>query len=285
MEAFPSPDYMDRLKIVKTPLLFWLFLFSCSGLEKSESDQAKRENAKAECIYRKAEEKLFTFPEPKHRERELYPWEDPDGTLYPKIIKEFFRCKGTLSNPCQINEGRPLYDCEGFEKHSLPIYNDQEFIYPILPDLLNFIQRKTKKRVVITCGHRCPVHNVYSDPGKANQTSKHLIGAEVDFYVQGLEDRPMEVIEALLQFYKQTPAYRGVIDYENFYRYRAEGDIAVLAWYNKEICIKLYQKHEGRDFDNRHPFAYICIQVRYDRDRREAVSYTWTRAHLGYHRF
>lgn len=276
---------MHRLKIVKTALFFLVFLFSCSGLEKSESDKVKRENSKAEYIYRKADEKLFALPKLEHREREPYPWEDPDGSLFPKITKEFFRCKGSPMHPFQTHQEKTLQDCEGFEKHSLPIHNDHEFIYPVLLDLLNYIQKKTKKKVVITCGHRCPIHSTYADPRKENQTSKHLIGAEVDFYVQGLEEIPMEVIEALLQFYVETPAYRGVVDYEKFYRFRGETDVTTIPWYNKEIFVKLYQKHEGRDFDNRHPFPYICIQVRYDRDHRKTVSYSWAQAHRGYHRF
>ena len=47
--------------------------------------------------------------------------------------------------------------------------------------------------------------------------------------------------------------------------------LAIEPWQNKEILIKLYQKDEGRDLDNRHPHPYISIQVRYDRDRGEPV--------------
>lgn len=165
-------------------------------------------------------------------------------------------------------EGRePLryYDCGGNERHSLPLKDGKEHIYPVLVNLLNQIQEKTGKRVVITCGHRCPQHNTYSDPSPFNRNSKHMIGAEVDFYVEGMEDEPMTII-ALIQ----------EIHNEEFQRYKGNSNVSIPPWFNKEIFIKLYQRNEGRDFDNRHPYPYIGVQVRHDGDTQ--VSYSWEQA-------
>ena len=93
---------------------------------------------------------------------------------------------------------------------------DKEFVYPILIDLLNEVQAKTRGKVVITCGHRCPVHNAYADNSSYNQNSKHMIGAEVDFYVQGLESPPEEVFELLMSHYKENPRYQEEKAYSEF---------------------------------------------------------------------
>src|SRR5688572_14981430 len=152
-------------------LLF--FLFSCSSEEPNRLT--------GEFIYREEGEYHFNPPRSQLARRDPYPWEEGKVGKFPKITKEFFRCKGSLLNP-----PKPDADCGG--KHSLPLIHQKENVYSILIDLLNYLQQKTQKRVVITSGHRCPQHNTYVDPSARNQTSKHLIGAEVSFYVQGLEN-------------------------------------------------------------------------------------------------
>lgn len=200
-----------------------------------------------------------------------YPWEKPH------LTKEFFRCKGNSLSPVITDkkaekEPEHYHDCQGGEKHSLPLRNGQEFIYPCLIDILNYIQEKSQKKVVITCGHRCPQHNSYSDPTPANWGSKHMIGAEVDFYVESKEEKPEEIIALIQQFYRETEPYKNETDYQKFSRYHRENlNISTPPWYNKEIFIKLYLKGEGRDRDNQHPFPYICLQVRYDRDKDAPV--------------
>jgi hypothetical protein len=149
-----------------------------------------------------------------------------------------------------------------------------------LIDLLNFIQEKTHAKVVITCGHRCPLHNAYAD--SSNSTSKHMIGAEVDFYVEGMQEQPEEIVSLLQQYY-QTPEYGH--EYLDFARAYHNPNVSTPACYNKEILIQIYQKDEGRDFDNRHNYPYICIQVRYDREHRERVIYSWPKAHKGFRRY
>ena len=45
-----------------------------------------------------------------------------------------------------------LADCEGCTRHGLPIIRGRENVYPILVDLLNFIQKKTGKIKIGTIG-------------------------------------------------------------------------------------------------------------------------------------
>jgi len=262
-----------------------LLLASCSRLEQSEKEKIKRRNCKAEWIYRAQNESFYPLVNPLHTPRSSYPWE-AQGNL-PKITKEFFRCRGNpLNPPLALSDlPEPRLDCEGGSRHGLPIIHGKESVFPILVDLLNYVQKKTGRRVIITCGHRCPVHNVYSDPSKENLVSKHQIGAEVDFYVQGMEDRPHEIIGLLMQYYQEVGTFRNDKEYLEFVRYQQpDARVRTQPWMNKEVYIKLYAENEGRDADNRHPYPYICIQVRYDRIKRERVFYDWAKAHKGYPR-
>ncbi len=248
-------------------------------------------NLKGEFIHRTHDESYYTLETPAQKKREAYPWEEALSGGHPKITKEFFRCKGSSANPPHEDHkdpARPInyFDCGGFQKHSLPMQGDREFIYPILIDLLNEVQNKMGKKVVITCGHRCPTHNAYADNSSYNQNSKHMIGAEVDFYVQGYETKPEEVIQCLIRYYRDNPRYLQDKAYVQFERLdTTDLNVSTPPWYNKEILIKLYQKHEGRDFDNRHPYPYISIQVRFDREQNEKVLCTWQKAFNCYRRF
>jgi len=65
-------------------------------------------------------------------------------------------------------------------------------------------------------------------------------------------------------------------EYRHFQRYtKSDTDVSTQPWYNKEVFIKMYKADEGRDFDNRHPYPYIRIQVRYDRKERKRVTFNW----------
>lgn len=276
-----------------TFFLFYLSLIftSCSGLEKGEEQKLRRQNAKAELIYRRHDEIHYAIPAIQGRVRDHYPWEEGYVGRFPPITKEWFRCRGSGMNPPHTikKEGQPsLYhiDCSGSERHSLPLRNGEEFIYPILLEILNDLQIKTNQKVVVTCGYRCPQHNTYADASTPNQISKHMIGAEVDFYVQGFETRPEEIIKLIMQFYKEKAHYLGKKEYQNFERYeKKDTDVTTPPWYNKEIFIKLYKKNEGRDIDNRHPYPYISLQVRYDKDLNEKVTYSWQKANTCYKRY
>lgn len=260
-------------------------------MEQSEQEKLRRQNAKGEFIHRRHDEFNYVIKVPEHRVREKYPWELAYIGKHSKMTKEYFRCKGSSLNPPHGDHkdpSRPInyFDCGGVQKHSLPLKDGKEFIYPILIDLLNYVQAKTGCKVVITCGHRCPVHNAYADNTIYNQSSKHMIGAEVDFYLQNMEQRPEEVIKMLMHYYQEMPIYKGDKQYQEFQRLNtAKLNVSTPPWYNKEILIKLYLKDEGRDFDNRHPYPYISIQVRYDRELNEKVIYSWPTAFNSYQRF
>jgi hypothetical protein len=253
-------------------------------MEQSEREKVRRLNCKAELIYRNHGDLFYPIAPPAHLPRTPYPWESE--TNLPRITKDFFRCKGSVLSPPIIDttdpaKPTPLIDCEGGGRHGLPVIRGKEAVYPILLDLLNYIQKKTGKRVVITCGHRCPAHNTYADTNPANRTSKHQIGAEVDFYVQGMEERPQEIVGLLMQYFQETPLYKNDKEAQEFKRFD-KTELAVQPWMNREIFIKLFQKHEGRDGDNRHPHPYLSIQVRYDRDTKAKVIYEWAKANQGY---
>lgn len=246
-------------------------------------------NASGQIIYRNHEETYFTIEEPIHRVRENYNWEDTYVGDHVRITKEFFRCKGNPQHPAITKSlsGENTYtlDCGGMQQHSLPLKAGKEYIYPALIDLLNYIQEKTKKKVVITCGHRCPTHNTYSDSSKYNQISKHMVGAEVDFYVKGLEWSPEKVIDILRTYYMEHPKFKDKADFTAFSRFEGETNVSTLPWYNKEIFIKLFKKDEGRDLDNTHRFPYLSIQLKWDREENDRVNYSWSKAFNGYLRY
>jgi hypothetical protein len=114
------------------------------------------------------------------------------------------------------------------------------------------------------------MHNTYSDNDKSARYSRHQIGAEVDFYVEGYENRPEEVVE-VIQSYYQTPS--NPISYKRFSKKRH-------GIQNKEIRVSIAQVGEKRDGDNRHPYPYITIEVLYDRAKKKSVQYTWHKAAL-----
>lgn len=98
-----------------------------------------------------------------------------------------------------------------------------------------------------------------------------MIGAEVAFYVSGMEHQPEKIIELIQSYYAQDSK-----EYQTFTRYtKDDTDVSTLPWYNQEIYMKVYLADEGRDFDNRHPYPYIRIQVRYDREAGERVLFRW----------
>ncbi len=262
-----------------------LLLGGCSSSASSPSNPPK-----GEYLFRRHDEQLVQVEPMAPLKRASYPWEAEWHCNSPKITKDFFRCQGSSLNPAHLMEKNKevirFYDCGGSQKHSLPLRDQKEFIYPILIDLLNYIQTKTGKRVVVTCGHCCPDHNTYLDPSPANQASKHMLGAEVDFYVQGMEQQPDDIVNLILTYYREQPKYKELKEFEEFKRYEKEDkNVRIPPWYNKEIFVKLFGKNEGRDFDNRHPYPYIGLQVRYDWDREESVTYSWDKAFHNFHRW
>lgn len=258
-------------------VVFWM------SMEDVFVDSTRRLNLATTYVDRHHDEYFFRPAVPLRQSAERYAWESMSTSSLPRITKEHFRCRGCELNPPQaIPQANgsiiPCQDCGGAEHHSLPLRDDREMIYPILTDLLNNLQDKTGKHVVITSGHRCPEHNRYVDPAPSNTSSKHMIGAEVDFYVQGLEDKPEDIVALLMNYYVEQEKYGGDKAYTQFSRYDKSTDVSTHPWYNKEVFIKLYRRDEGRNLDNRHPYPYLAVQVRYDFDRKERVEYSWKAA-------
>ena len=56
-----------------------------------------------------------------------------------------------------------------------------------------------------------------------NEASKHMLGAEVDFYIQGMEYQPEKIVHLLKKYYLEQPKYRGLKDFEEFQRFDACG--------------------------------------------------------------
>jgi hypothetical protein len=260
-----------------------LIISGCSSIERSEEQKLRRRNCTGEYIHRRHSESHWKIEPPSLVPRSPYPWE----IQVAPITKEFFRCKGSSTNlPLTgIGDSAPRTDCEGSLRHGLPILRGQQNVYPVLIELLNHVQQVTGKRVIITSGHRCPVHNMYVDPSKENRLSKHQIGAAVDFYVQGMERQPMEIIRILIEYYQKNLRWA---DQKEMVEFQCSEKSNVCdvgkSWFNKEIFIQHYSASEGRNGDNRHLFPYISIQVRYDRNSGERVVYDWKRANLGYPR-
>jgi hypothetical protein len=265
----------------KVSIHSFLFSFYLIGLLSSCREQNRTSHIDYEPLWRKSDEtELAPFFEIKKSPLV----EETSSKLHlAPITKEYFRCKGNSMHPPRIilEEGKEVmrfYDCHGSEKHSLPLYDGKERIFPVLIELLNEIQKQTGKPVIITSGHRCPVHQLYMDSKPKAQSSKHTIGAEASFYVQGLHEHPEKILAIIFSYYKNHPEYKTEQEYTQFQRYQKETDVATSPWYNKEILIKLYQPNEGRNFDNKHPYPYLSIQVRFDRDKKERVLFTQDQA-------
>lgn len=271
--------------------LFCILCFvSCSSSNKNDDEVSQQRYEQREYIYRLHTDTFNTIPPAVVHHPDPYPWEKGFVGNHLKITKDFFRCRGCNLNPVHTAQEKGelvrYYDCGGAEKHSLPLRDQREFVYPILIDLLNYIQLKTQKRVVITSGHRCPDHNTYVDSSENNRFSKHMVGAEVSFYVQGMENHPETILKHIQNYYKETPKYEKKKEFLDFQRYqKGDTDVSTQPWMNKEIFVKLYKAKEGRNFDNRHPYPYLSIQVRYDLDTKEKVIYDWNKANNNFMRF
>lgn len=268
--------------LLRSMTLLLFFLASCKD-EKSSFDKEK-----AEMIARNHTESRFIPPPPLEKALPSYPWETDDpNQASPRITKEHFRCRGTSFNsPKEVGTGsekRTYFDCGGKKRHGLPLFEGKEGVYPILIDLLNYIQKRTGKKVIITSGHRCPDHQNYIDPSPKAIASKKLIGAETTFYVQGYETKPESILKAIFEFYERDSS---LTDKQKKWERYTKGDIDTQQqpWMNWELFIKIYKPHEGRDIDNRHPYPYISIQVRHDRKTGERVLYSWDKAYNNFHR-
>lgn len=246
---------------------FLIFFLSCSKDEKKNRMQR-------EYITRTHDTFFFPIFNPKFQKRENYPWEKRNNSSISMITNEDFRCKGSKLNPSIMENNEIFNDCEG-KNHSLPIINGREGVYPILLEILNYIQYKTNKRIIITSGYRCPKHNKYVD--RLNKKSKHMMGAAVDFYVKSMEKEYKKVIDLVFDFYKKKKKYEEKEEFL-FLQYKNKTDVTINPWYNKEIFIKVFLENEGRNLDNKHRYPYISIQVRFDVEKGKEVVYSEEKA-------
>lgn len=249
-----------------------LLLFGCQSKEEPKK-------AQAEPVVRKSSQQDYALKPAIAKPPPRYPWGQGQFT---RITKEHFRCKGSFANPVRTvidKKGTPnrYFDCGGVDRHSLYLRDGKEFIYPILIDILNYLQTKTGRKVIVTSGYRCPDHNAYVEP--ASPASRHMIGAAVTFYVQDTD--PDKVVSLIMTYYKER--YPDKKEFTDFERYtKNDIDVSTPPLHNKEIFIKLYKKGEGRNPDNTHPFSYLSLQVRYDKERDQKVVYTWDDAFHNY---
>ncbi|MGC9366642.1 MAG: D-Ala-D-Ala carboxypeptidase family metallohydrolase [bacterium] len=201
-------------------------------------------------------------------------------TVIPDLTPDDFRCKGdsAVHPVCRWNN-HEYCDCRG---GGLP----QAGIDPQLLNLLNELQRRFNKPVIVNSGYRCPQHNSYiaaelynwtddcgnpGNPYEVSTQSRHMMGAAADFYVQDYELNPVEVIDTILSIQglnQQSPEVR--IYWVNqkkrdgsystdYYHYRA---YSTPQWW-----IHPYAPQEGRDLDNRHySGVYIHIHHRVNFD-------------------
>ena len=279
---------MSSLRLFSVVVLLCFFATGCSQMEESEKDKLRSHNEISEKVFRLDEEHFFHSNEVVVRSREAYPWEPKSLAVDKKITKEYFRCLGSAQNGKKLHtkkngERVELSDCGGMQKHGLPYRDEKEFIFPALIELLNYIQESVGHAIIITSGYRCPTHNLYCDTSKQNTTSKHQVGAEVDFYVEGFEDAPLEIVRWIMHYYTDHEE----LDFHSFRecRHNVKG-LKCPGWYNKEIVVNIKQKNEERDFDNRHPYPYITIELRCDRDNdNKSVQYNWHEANSGYIRY
>ncbi|MBP9842366.1 MAG: hypothetical protein KBC64_08115 [Simkaniaceae bacterium] len=238
--------------------IFLFFLIGCTTLEEAHKQKVKEINQVKELIQRKEGETVLTILPPRVRVHRLYPWEEQYIGSIRKITKEFFRCKGSSSNPAEIVKGKEpvyFYDCT---PHSLPIREGEERVSTLLIDMLNFVQQKLEARVVITSAHQCPTHQKYLRKEKKSKMSRYLVGAKVDFYVEGYERKPQEVAALLNAFFKEPLTVQ----------------VKGQEWSNREVRLVLRKSGERRNWDNRHPYPYFSLEDR-------TFTYTWDQAHKG----
>lgn len=158
---------------MKTNILYYPFLFALFNfLAISCSDKKSTTISKTYDIQKDFTPTNFILPYELPQKKPTYPW----NTCYPRFLsltKYSFQCPGT--NP---EANIPLHQkCLGALHHGLPLVNGKEYIYPRLIDLLNFLQKENKEKIMVIRGHLCPKAFSLLDPKE--QHEKYLIGAMV----------------------------------------------------------------------------------------------------------
>lgn len=180
-----------------------------------------------------------------------------------EITEDDFRCKGdSAANPPCLWKGELYYDGDG---GTLP----QRGIDEDLLILLNVIQFETGRKVVVLSGYRSRMHNSYlaaelfnyvndgdsGNPYEVSMTSKHLMGAAADFYVEGFEDKHDEILEVIFEAIKKTGDTSSPVSSFVYLRPRMPDGERVRYFFpsyrTDRWWIHAYAENEGRDIDCR----------------------------------
>lgn len=158
---------------MKNTILYYLLLFALFNvLTVSCSDKKSATISKTYNIQKDFTPTSFILPYELPQKSPTYPW----NTCHPRFLsltKYSFQCSGT--NP---EADIPLHQkCLGTLHHGLPLVNGKEYIYPRLIDLLNFLQKENKEKIIVIRGHICP--KIFSLLDTQEQHEKYLIGAMV----------------------------------------------------------------------------------------------------------
>lgn len=250
-------------------LILFLFLcISCSTADQRAEKRRMKENESSERIYRLSHQKFYEEKPATLVKKEPYPWES--GFEFPLITMDHFRCRG--HGKVRSSGDKEFKDCQGLADHGLPYGDNDERVFPVLIKHLNQLQKDFEKKVVITSAHRCPKHHAFLTYGKS-KISRYMIGAKVDFYLEGLQHQTDQVVDKLKSYYK------GDEGYESFYQVRNKD--GTISWHNKEVIITVNHEGEHKDLDKlKHPV--VSIDVRYDREKSENIVLDWKRAYEGY---
>lgn len=170
-----------------------------------------------------------------------------DTETRKKILNELSLCRGSG------REG----DCQKSHIEET-IKPDERIVNLLLKEFSDF-------KITITSGYRCPKHNQFSvEDDKSGMTKKdslHTKAQAVDFILLDKSGQPLsydiyqQIIDNLNLKYHFSQN-----DWEKIY---AQGDQDYLSYDNKKmIFAKAYKSDEGRDTDNKHPYAYMHIDYR-----------------------
>lgn len=181
-----------------------------------------------------------------------------------EITAEDFRCKGdSIRNSPVIWNGEIFYDGDS---GTLP----RRGIDLDLLDLLNDLQKKIGSQIFILSGYRSVKHNKYiaaelstyvsedgklGNPYEVSMTSKHIMGAAADFYVEGYENNPEKVLESLLEVIKEQGDSSPPVISPVRLRPRSSGlnysYYTYCSYKTDNWWIHPYAENEGRDIDCR----------------------------------
>lgn len=255
---------------MKKILILALLLTSCSSATDRQECKRRKNNRVEEKIYRLSDEYFYVKDDAILVERDLYPWETKSS--FSKITISDFRCRGSEKNQ-KLSIGKEIIsDCNGLHDHGLPYKNGKEFVYPVLVEILNFVQEATGRQVIVLSGHRCPIHHKYVTSGRG-RLSKHMIGARADFYLKGYKVAGEQILKTIESFYKEESS-----EYRHFFSIQKKD--GGLIYKNKEI--KLYLNSEKNLLIDKIDEQVITIEVCYDREENQEVVLDWDKAYRGY---